>query len=77
MSKVPLGRPGFREWVDEEPNPAWPLMPLTHTTKAIGAEDIIRDGKLRAVDGPVFHGPRAYLFMLGRLIAFREMEPSK
>jgi hypothetical protein len=62
MPKLTGGRPEFRKWVDGHPDPGWPLMPLTHITKGIGAEDIIRDGQVTAAQCEVFNEPLAYLF---------------
>jgi hypothetical protein len=36
------GSKGFLEWVDRQSNPGWKLMPLTHISKGLIAEDIIR-----------------------------------
>ena len=62
MAKLTGGRPGFREWVDNQSDPGWTLMPLTHITKGIGAEDIIRAGKISTQDCDVFNEPLAYFF---------------
>jgi hypothetical protein len=42
VAKKIVIRPEFRNWVDQEPDPAWSLMPLTHVTKGIGLQDIAR-----------------------------------
>jgi len=66
MKKPPAakvtGRPGFREWVDKQPDPGWGLMPLTHITKGIGAEDIIRSGRVAATPCDTFGESLAYFF---------------
>jgi hypothetical protein len=65
VGKVPKltgGRAGFREWVDRAPDPRWSLMPLTHITKGIAAEDIIRAGHVAVSDCAFFGEPLAYFF---------------
>jgi hypothetical protein len=62
MAKLSGGRRSFRDWVDKQPDPGWRLMPLTHVTKGIGAEDIIRDGSVNPIDCKVFGEPLAYFF---------------
>src|SRR6266478_2411608 len=62
MAKLVGGRNHFREWVDKQSNPKWPLMPLTHITKGIGAEDIITAGQISPADCAVFGEPLAYFF---------------
>ncbi|WP_137136444.1 hypothetical protein [Rhizobium sp. FKY42] len=53
---------GFREWVDEEPNPSWKFLPLTHITKCITGEAVIKSGNIRASWCSVFETTRAYFF---------------
>ena len=60
--KLSGGRSSFRDWVDKQPDPKWGLMPLTHITKGIGAEDIIKAGEIKPVDCAVFNQPLAYFF---------------
>tara|TARA_R110002074_G_scaffold136818_2_gene281623 strand:+ start:493 stop:1245 length:753 start_codon:yes stop_codon:yes gene_type:complete len=55
------------------PDPEWSLMPLTHTTKGIYAEDIIRSREISPTDCPVFNEPLTYFFY-GRP-AYRISEP--
>ncbi|BCG84799.1 hypothetical protein MesoLj113c_09090 [Mesorhizobium sp. 113-3-9] len=62
MPKLTGGRPAFRKWVDGHAAPKWGLMPLTHVTKGIVAEDIIESGTVAASDCDVFKEPLAYLF---------------
>jgi hypothetical protein len=62
MAKLSGGRPSFREWVDKQPNPGWGLMPLTHISKGIEAEDIIRAGQVATGDCGFFKEPLAYFF---------------
>lgn len=62
MSKLRGGRSDFREWVDKWPNPDWPLMPLTHITKAISAVDIVKAGAIQPEDCAIFGEPLAYFF---------------
>ncbi|MGP0057727.1 MAG: hypothetical protein ACLPID_00360 [Beijerinckiaceae bacterium] len=56
------GRPNFREWVDSKSDPGWPLLPLTHITSGIVAEDIIRSKKVQIKPCPVFGMHLAYFF---------------
>lgn len=56
------GRPGFMEWVDQHSNPGWAGMPLTHITKGVVAEDIMRCGRIEPVDCPIFCERLAYFF---------------
>jgi hypothetical protein len=62
MTKKPSGRPEFRAWVDAQSAPGWGLMPLTHIAKGLGAEDIIRDGRLKAQKRRASKESYAYLF---------------
>src|SRR5689334_4823740 len=62
MAKIDGGRPDFRDWVDQQPDPAWPPMPLTHITKALVAADIAKAGYVDVTDCDVFKKPLAYLF---------------
>ncbi len=62
MPRLSGGRPSFREWVDRQADPGWPLLPLTHITKGISAEDIIRAGHVVAEECAVFQQPIAYFF---------------
>jgi len=63
LAKLTGGRPSFREWVDRQSAPAdWKLMPLTHITKGVGAEDIIRSGEIAVTDCTIFEEPLAYFF---------------
>jgi hypothetical protein len=62
MAKLTSGRPGFRNWVDDQPDPGWNLMPLTHITKALVAEDIIRDGQIGVSECKPFDQAFAFFF---------------
>ncbi len=62
MPKGPPERPGFRDWVDKQVEPNWPLLPLTHITKGLVAEDIVRSGRIEPVSGSAFKQPLAYFF---------------
>src|SRR5215213_5943770 len=62
MPKLKGGRPNFRAWIDKQPDPSWGPMPLTHITKGIGAEDIIRGGAVEARHCREFNQPLAYFF---------------
>jgi hypothetical protein len=55
-------RPEFRLWVDRQPDPGWPLMPLTHLTKGLLAQDIIRDGLIAPDDCKDLGGVFSYFF---------------
>lgn len=57
-----FGRPGFMEWIDRQAPPDWGLLPLTHITRGVIAEDIIRHSKLEPRECPVFERPLAYFF---------------
>jgi hypothetical protein len=56
------GREGFRQWVSKQPNPGWKLMPLTHISKGITADDIIHSGAISPIKCGVFNEPLAYFF---------------
>ncbi|HEY4343905.1 MAG TPA: hypothetical protein VGN05_06150 [Parvibaculum sp.] len=62
VKKLPPNRPEFRTWVDQMPDPDWPLLPLTHVTKGVTAQDIIRDGRITPSECPVFEEPLTYFF---------------
>ena len=55
-------RPEFRSWIDRLPPAPFGPLPLTHVTKALLANDIIRDGHIRPAKGELFTAPQAYLF---------------
>lgn len=40
------GRKGFGEWIDKTPDPGWKPLPLTHITRGLRADDIMRDGEI-------------------------------
>jgi len=50
------------EWVNQCPDPGWGVLPLTHITRGVIAEDIIREGRIRTSDCPIFGEPLAYFF---------------
>jgi hypothetical protein len=50
------------EWVNRHPDPGWGILPLTHITRGVVAEDIIREGRVRPSECPVFGEPLAYFF---------------
>jgi hypothetical protein len=50
------------EWVNQHPDPGWGLLPLTHITKGVVAEDIIRSGRVEPSNCKVFDEPLAYFF---------------
>lgn len=62
MPKLFGGRPAFRKWVDRHPDPGWKLMPLTHITKGISAQDIVDAGQVSVADCDFFNEPLAYFF---------------
>jgi hypothetical protein len=55
-------RPGFREWVDRQPEPDWVKMPLTHITQSLLAEDIIRGGQVLPEHCDVIGKPVSFFF---------------
>ena len=61
-SKRSVTRPGFREWVDGLEDPAWSLMPLTHVTKGINLEDILRANALTPSDCEVLNDDLSFFF---------------
>lgn len=56
------GRPGFMEWVNDHPAPNWHPLPLTHITKGVLAEDIIRASTINPTPCKVFEESLAYFF---------------
>jgi hypothetical protein len=62
MTLSPPNRPSFRAWVDSEPDPGWGLMPLTHITKGVLAEDIVRQDAVMAIERGVVKTRLAYFF---------------
>lgn len=62
MPKLTGGRTDFREWVDKQPNPNWPRMPLTHIAKALVAADIAKSGQIALTNCDIFRKPLAYFF---------------
>jgi hypothetical protein len=50
------------EWVSQQSKPNWKPLPLTHITKGVAAEDIMRRGRVEPTDCPVFGQPLAYFF---------------
>ncbi|WP_293679006.1 hypothetical protein [uncultured Phenylobacterium sp.] len=63
MPTLDPGRPGFLEWLQRQNQPlGWGLMPLTHITKGVTAEDIIRADKIETQPCNVFDQSLAYLF---------------
>ena len=55
-------RESFREWVDRQPASDAELLPLTHITQGIVAEDIIRSGAVEPGAVDKLGGPYAYVF---------------
>lgn len=70
-------RPGFVEWIDSVPDPGWRILPLTHVTKGLAAEDIIRTGIIRAQQCDVLKSMRAFLFYGRPSYRFKEDGPIK
>ena len=62
MRKLAGGRPSFRKWIDSMNDPGWALMPLTHITTGITAQDIIELGRIEPTNDTVFDVPVAYFF---------------
>lgn len=59
---TPPSRPEFRAWVDRQPDPKWPLMPLTHICKSLVGNDIARAGAVEPADCAVLKRSLAYFF---------------
>ena len=64
--KLGPGRPGFMEWVALHPTPNWGAMPLTHITRGVIADDILRSGQISPSPCRVFEQPLAYFSTEGR-----------
>jgi hypothetical protein len=62
MPSLTGGRSVFREWVDNQVDPRWPVMPLTHISNGIIAEDIIRCDEIDVKLCQVFSEYLAYFF---------------
>lgn len=60
--KLGKGRPGFSEWVGSQSGSQWPNLPLTHITKGVTAEDILRGGSVDPSQCTVFDEPLTYFF---------------
>jgi hypothetical protein len=58
----PLARPGFRNWADRQPDPGWGLMPITHITGGVSAEDIVQGGEVSLEECDIFKADLAYFF---------------
>lgn len=54
--------PTFREWVDQQPDPGWPSLPLTHITRGALAERIARYGAVEPSRCNVLGMETAYFF---------------
>ena len=50
------------EWVALQPTPNWGAMPLTHITRGVIADDILRSGQISPSPCRVFEQPLAYFF---------------
>lgn len=61
-TRLSPGRPGFMEWVKQHANPNWDLLPLTHITKGVIAEDLLRSGRIEPKLCEIFGKPLAYFF---------------
>lgn len=55
-------RPEFRDWIDRQKGADDTRLPLTHVTKGITAEDVIREGGILPRHCKVFKKSLAYLF---------------
>jgi hypothetical protein len=62
MTASPPSRPGFMEWIERQDDPGWPALPLTHITKGLLAEDILRAGEIVPSTESGDEAPRAYFF---------------
>lgn len=57
------GRPEFASWVDgKSAPPNWSLLPLTHITKGLAADDILRSGKVQPANCDTLNGQYAFFF---------------
>lgn len=56
------GNPTFREWVDRQSDPHWPMLPLTHVTRGTLAERISREGTIEPSPCRVLGKETAYFF---------------
>ena len=50
------------DWVIQHPRPNWRVLPLTHITRGVVAEDIIRGGRIEPSECRIFGEPLAYFF---------------
>ncbi len=55
-------RPSFRDWVDSHSEPEWSPMPLTHITRGLDAQEIIRQGAIEPRMCSKFKKLAAYFF---------------
>ncbi|WP_125901051.1 hypothetical protein [Methylobacterium indicum] len=62
MAKFIGGRKGFRAWVDKHSPSDSRILPLTHITRGIGADDIVECGVIKVDKDFVFDQSVAYLF---------------
>tara|TARA_R110002124_G_scaffold75460_5_gene202585 strand:- start:1566 stop:2369 length:804 start_codon:yes stop_codon:yes gene_type:complete len=57
------GRPEFVSWVDAQNSPPnWQLLPLTHITRGLAADDILRSGKVEPSNCDTLEGAFAFFF---------------
>jgi hypothetical protein len=52
----------FQKWIEKQPDPKWPALPLTHITKGITAQDIATESAVEPQLCPVFNIPLTYFF---------------
>jgi hypothetical protein len=62
LPKLGAGRRYFRDWVDTKPDPGWQSLPFFHTTKAVGARDILTSKEIAPQDCKIFGQDISYFF---------------
>jgi hypothetical protein len=61
--KIEDGRPEFAQWVDRHVVPPnWKLLPLTHITRGVTADDILRTGTVQPNECSILKGSYAFFF---------------
>lgn len=61
--KIEDGRPEFLQWVDRHiPPDDWPLLPLTHITRGLTADDVLRSGRVQPNHCDVLKETYAFFF---------------
>lgn len=61
--KIEDGRPEFAQWVDRHEQPeGWALLPLTHITRGLTADDVLRSGTVQPNHCDVLNESYAFFF---------------